>query len=253
MQGYKRQGYKRQRYKSFLLLTLTLILTLTNTSLLAQSKNKTKSQTPAPAPAQAPAPVPLSDGKLSATDIKNLQEQLKLGEYLTVDFAQTVYKSLRKKTTTSSGSASFIKPDKFRWQLVNPKKEDWLYDGKNLIHFDSERKEALRYQGGASKGKELRSLVDMVLSFDTLMSRYKLIQAVRKNKTIELDFTPLQAEEMTSTHLVVNTEKNFIQEVKLVFKTDNTTTFSFSNPRKDKLDTNKLFALPSNVKIIEGL
>jgi outer membrane lipoprotein-sorting protein len=57
--------------------------------------------------------------------LREIQSKLSANRYLTVDFEQTVYKSLRDRKRSSAGKAFFIKPDRFRWQLAKPTEKEY--------------------------------------------------------------------------------------------------------------------------------
>ena len=91
---------------------------------------------------------------------------------MSVDFTQTQTKKLRGKSRTSLGKAYFKNPNLFRWQLLTPQKDEWIYDGKNLYNFIPDQNQAYKYEAKGSKGRELRQIIELVTHYSTLSESY---------------------------------------------------------------------------------
>ncbi|MBP6219120.1 MAG: outer membrane lipoprotein carrier protein LolA [Oligoflexales bacterium] len=208
-----------------------------------------------PSPKEAPAqstPTPgeapnKNDPNLKVEEIRQIQGKMKSYESLSVEFSQSVFKNLRKKTVTSRGEAFFKRPDRFHWRLLSPKPEEWLYDGKDLVNYFPTKKEAVRYSANAAKGRNLRELVDMVLDFNKLLDHHKLVSAVKEPGRILVELAPVDSSEMTKIELVIDEAKNFVSSIKMHFRGGNVTTLSFSSPKFDKF-SEAGFKVPEGIK-----
>lgn len=187
-------------------------------------------------------------GDLSEKEVRAIQEKIKSFEHLKVVFTQKTYRSLRNKTSLSTGHAFFSKPDNFRWILETPSKSQWLYDGKTLSYFLPEKKQATTYPSQVSKGKELRNIVDMVLNFDTLLKRFKIVKAAQTDYLIDITLTPISSSDIKSAELKLDTKKGFMESIKLNLGSSNHTTIEFSNPEKSKIPKSN-YQVPKGTKI----
>lgn len=189
--------------------------------------------------------------RLSIEELRAIQSKMNTAQSLSVKFKQAAYKNLRGKTSHSSGYAHFLKPNMFRWVLETPKSEQWIYNGKDLYNFFPSRKEAILYGGVASKAKEIGELVDMILNFDSLQKKYEFNSITQKNNEIFISLTPKTQSDMTKAELVFDRAANYIKEIKLYFRGQNHTLFTFSDPDTKLLQTT-LFQLPNEVKVSQG-
>ncbi len=189
---------------------------------------------------------------LNVADVEQLQKNLKTGNDLTVDFTQTIYRSLRKKTTSRQGKGYFNKPNKFRWSLLKPSQEDWIYNGNFLAHYLPDKKSIFKYQASAAKGKDLQHLIDMVLNFSTLLNHYQLLEAKQLEGKVRMQLKPKADGEIDSSEIVIDMTKNYVSEVKLNFRGGNHTLFTFTNPNNNEIKE-ALFELPKDIKIEEVL
>jgi len=192
----------------------------------------------------------LSQAKeLTVDELKGIQSKLKLQEYLTVDFEQDVYGSLRGRHRVSGGIAHFRKPQSFRWILIKPKRMEWIFDGKNLINYNPVKKIAKKYGVGNKQGVELRRIVDMVMNLDTLLARYNVKKIEKMDELVLVKIVPKKKGEIRYANLTIDLKKNYISGVKLFFRGQDHTTFTFSNPRPSNLG-HGIFKTPPGVKVI---
>jgi outer membrane lipoprotein-sorting protein len=213
-----------------------------------KAHSETKEQ-PVPTPATA---AQSAEKTLNLSDIEQLQKKLQTGNDLAVDFTQTIFRSLRKKTSKREGKGYFNKPNKFRWSLLKPSHEEWIYNGDFLAHYLVQKKSVYKYQSSAAKGKDLQHLIDMVLNFSTLFKHYELIEAKQSEGKVHMKLKPKSDGEIDSTEIVLDTLKNYVSEMKLNFRGGNYTLFTFTNPNNSELKK-ELFELPKDVKVEEVL
>ena len=243
----------------FLILMAVMILSLQNPamagSLAAGEKGlepvKTLKDQPKASPRLEDASNPEA---FTEEDLKKLQTQLKDFGALKVNFSQTAYKSLRKKTIVTTGRAFFAKPNLFRWSLqFEAGEEEWIFDGQQLLHYEAALKRATSYKASASRGRELGQIVDMVLNPDHLLSEYRLASGQREGDLIKLVLIPRNPGDIVQTQLTLDCAKNYITQVFLSLRGENTTTFDFTNPQKSKAASSKDLLLPTGVKITAAM
>lgn len=187
---------------------------------------------------------------LTLAEIEVLQKKLHSNKSLSVDFTQTIYRSLRKKSSVRTGKGYFYKPNSFRWSLIKPTSEDWIYNGKFLANYLPAKKTVFKYQSSAAKGKDLQHLIDMVLNFSSLFTQYQLVDAQQTGDDVRMNLKPKVDGEIETTAIILDLGKNYVREIKLNFRGGNYTLFTFINPSTKPLDE-QLFALPKGVKIEE--
>ncbi len=190
--------------------------------------------------------------ELTTENLKELQAKLKSNQFLTVDFEQDVYRSLRNRHTISSGVAYFKKPDRFRWILTKPKHIEWIFDGKDLINMEPKYPGAKKYGLGNIQAQEIRRIVDLVMSFDSLLAQYQLKSAQDMGETVLVEIAPKTDSDIVSANLTVNRSQNFISGIKLNFRGSGYTTFKFSNPRTATIEAAN-FSPPQGTKISEEI
>lgn len=189
--------------------------------------------------------------KVSVQELRKIQKDLQSYKYLALNFQQSVYKKLRNKVIKNNGEVYFKKPSSFHWKFTKVDQEEWIYDGQTLMHFFPKKNEAYRYKAQATKGKNLREIVDIILNFDRLLERYTVFSSERKNNNVYLKLVPKERGEISQVELSLNTKANYMNEVILSFEGGNKSTFSFSNPRNKEVKSS--FLLPPKIKILEPL
>jgi len=185
---------------------------------------------------------------LGRTEIEKLQQSFKIQSEMSVDFTQTQVKKLRGKTSTSLGRAYFKQPDSFRWQLISPKQDEWLYDGKNLYNFIPDRLQATRYDANGSKGRELRQIVDLVTNISSLTKSYEFTEVKEVDSLLELTLTPKTKGELAGVTLSLQKESLEPKSLILRFQNDNPTKLEFSHLSKGGL-SESTFSLPKGVSV----
>ena len=186
---------------------------------------------------------------LSDKEMRGIQEKLKSFQYLSVDFTQSTFRSLRKRTTVTTGKAHFSKPDKFRWMLIKPKADQWIFDGKTLSQYIPDRKEAVSYGSGANKGKEFRQIVDLVLNFNNLLERFTIKSSKKIDHFAEIVLEPKKkGGDIAEAVLKLDLKENYIKTLQMHFGHGNHTTLTFNDPRRNPLKDD-VFELPKGTKV----
>lgn len=164
---------------------------------------------------------------LTAQDIRALQMKFKSFNHLEVKFFQNTYRSLRKKNTPSEGEAFFTKPNKFVWVIKKPRESQWKFDGKELNYFEEKTKKIVSYPADATKGRELRQIVDMVMNFDTLLKNFDLKSAKKVNDVVNISLTPKLKSEIKKAVVEIETKSNFMRSLLLEFDHGNYSKIDF--------------------------
>lgn len=185
---------------------------------------------------------------LSRAEIEKLQQSFKIQSEMSIDFTQTQVKKLRGKTSTSLGRAYFKQPDSFRWQLISPKQDEWLYDGKSLYNFIPDRLQATRYDANGSKGRELRQIVDLVTNISSLTKSYNFTEVKEIDFLLELTLTPKTKGELAGVTLSILKDSLEPKSLILRFQNDNPTKLEFSHLSKGGL-SDSTFSLPKGVSV----
>ena len=107
-------------------------------------------------------------------NLDNIYNSIEQFDAMEVNFNQKTFRKLRKRTSKSSGSAYFIKPNKFIWKYHMPIKDTWIFDGSRFLSWTQGEKFALEYAQGSSKGKELRQVMNMILNFKKVQKDYQV-------------------------------------------------------------------------------
>lgn len=194
----------------------------------------------------------VSPRKLNEKQLRALQSKIKLQHGLKVEFDQRVFLQLRKRTRKQQGFAHFARPDKFYWVFEKPRRQEYIYDGTTLVHFSPADKIAQRY-ASASRLSWLKEIVDVVLNFDALLEKYKILGAERLGDKVTVELAPkVQNNEIKKINLEISQKKKYIQFVKFYFKRGDSLAFAFKNPIFGRQPANTfLFKLPPGVKITE--
>lgn len=194
-----------------------------------------------------------AEESLSTEELRELQNQLKQRQSLTVKFTQTRTSSLRpKKPSVSSGQAVFAKPAKFRWEFEKPAADVLLFDGRALISFKPGEKTATRFSSKAERAREIKEVIDFVLDFDALLERYSIKQATRSKSEIKLSLSPKSTGAITDLMIDIDAKSYFVTTIKITFQNRNTSEFKFMEPRTDAVSKDS-FSVPPGVKIIDGV
>ena len=192
--------------------------------------------------------VSFAERLLGRAEIEKLQQSFKIQSEMSIDFTQTQVKKLRGKTSTSLGRAYFKQPDSFRWQLISPKQDEWLYDGKNLYNFIPDRLQATRYDANGTKGRELRQIVDLVTNISSLTKSYDFTEVKEVSTLLELTLTPKTKGELAGVTLSILKDSLEPKSLILRFQNDNPTKLEFSGMSKGGL-SDSTFSLPKGVTV----
>lgn len=190
---------------------------------------------------------------LSTDELRELQGKLNQRQSLSVRFTQVRTSSLRpKKPSTSSGRALFSKPAKFRWEFEKPNADILLFDGRSLISFKPGEKTATRFNSQAERAKEIKEVIDFVLDFDALLSRYSIKQAQRERDEINLTLQPKTVGAISELKINIDGKSFFVSAIKMTFQNRNVSEFRFLEPTTATLPADA-FSLPTGIQVVDGV
>ena len=190
---------------------------------------------------------------LSTEELRELQSKLNRRQNLAVRFTQIRTSSLRpKKPATSSGRAIFAKPSKFRWEFEKPNADVLLFDGRSLISFKPGEKTATRFNSQAERSREIKEVVDFVLDYDALLSRYAIKQAQRVGQDISLTLQPKSAGAISELNINIDGKSFFVSAVKMTFQNRNISEFRFLQPTTGPVSPDA-FTVPAGVQVVDGV
>ena len=181
---------------------------------------------------------------------------------MTLEFEEKLYRHARNVTLLKKGTAYFIKPDQFRWEVSPAKqesaKEIWIFDGKDLFQHSTKEKYATRYSSKLGKNKELKELVDIITNFGALLSSYSFDGAKKEDELIHVKLTPKQKSEIDFLEITIKTreaekKKPFMQGLTLYFKDKNSTKFDFKPMKEEQVADKSKLTLPKEIKITDAL
>lgn len=226
---------------------LCLFLLLSSVSSSAWSQSKKKEEV-------APAKKKESSSATKSADVATKHENLFSNlEFLKVDFKQTVHTSLRDKTRTREGQASFAKPGNFFWQFKDKKAvEEYYFDGKTLSHYRSNEKAVTHYGTKSGLQKELQAIVDLVLDAEKLLSQYDAVDVKTAKGVTSMKLIPKVKDQtdIVSISVQVSEKSKYVQDVKIEYKNGNYTAFTFQNPNTSPIPAKTFqFSDPGGVKV----
>ncbi len=190
---------------------------------------------------------------LSTEELRELQSKLNERQALTVKFTQTRVSSLRpKKPSASTGRAIFAKPAKFRWEFEKPAADVLLFDGRSLISYKPGDSTATKFSANADRAREIKEVIDFVLDFDALLSRYSIKEAVRTKDLITLSLKPKSSAAVKDLSIEIDAKSYFVSAIKMSFQNRNTTEFRFSEPSAAAIPPDA-FSLPKGLRVVDGV
>jgi chaperone LolA len=190
---------------------------------------------------------PLYAKALSVAELRQIQSTMKAYDSLTVDFVQSRYSDVRKKSSRREGRAQFAKPNLFRWMLETPKREYKIFDGKSFYDFDPETNTAKRYATSGEQSHELNQMIDLILNFDSLLKRYDVVTAEAVGDLIKIHLKPKAAGDVSGIELHFAQKEQFVSFLKMELRNKNALTHEFKNPSHAAIPETA-FALPKGVK-----
>ena len=190
---------------------------------------------------------------LSTDELRELQLKMKSAAQLSVDFTQSTTAGIRpdRPPAKSAGRAIFSKPTKFRWELIKPPALR-LFDGKALYEVNVANKTATRYRTTAQKSQDIQEVIDLVLDFDSLLERYKMLEAIKVGADVKMKLKPKVQGNISEVEVILEAASATIRGITLIYPNKNQSRFEFANPSRSPVSPSS-FEVPKGYKILEGV
>lgn len=167
-------------------------------------------------------------------------------DYFSVKFKQEIYSALREKISPSDGILFIKKPTSFRFEIISPRQEIYVSNGKNFWKYIPELKHAQHLQANSNELGFVQLLTNLanIKNFYNV-SQWKKPEAKQTNEDINTpyvksDTPPLQNDDDIHLRLipkgdkqqkviyaVIQVKTGFIQELRIVQSNGNRTRLLF--------------------------
>jgi outer membrane lipoprotein-sorting protein len=173
--------------------------------------------------------------------LKDVEANYKKPQHLTATFDQTVTNAITGKPAPSNGTFRVEKPDKLRFDYLQPKRADpkpkttMIFDGKTLWVIDYPNLKVIQR---SSEGDKLPSLVTFFLGAGTLSRDFT--PAIAGSA---LELTPKQPSAAYAKIVLELDAKHMVTQTTIVDSSGNTQTMKFTSVTLDKPAPKGTFAL----------
>lgn len=182
--------------------------------------------------------------------LKDVEANYKKPQHLMATFDQTVTNAITGKPAPSNGTFRVEKPDKLRFDYLQPKKADpkpkttMIFDGKQLWVIDYPNLKVIQR---SAEGDKLPSLVTFFLGAGTL-SRDFTVKLTSDAAFVPagaeaLELTPKTASAAYAKIVLVLDAKHMVTQTTIVDSSGNTQTMKFTSVTLDKPAPKGTFAL----------
>jgi outer membrane lipoprotein-sorting protein len=155
--------------------------------------------------------------------LKKIQAVMAKRESAQIRFSQEAYKSIRKRTQTSTGYAYFAAPDKFRWIVEKPVSEEIVFDGQTFMQYRPIEKMATKYGGSTNQNKEIEQLIGVVLSTGQLTQTYNVLDVTEQGDETVVKLSPLNGGDLIGVIVKAKKSTGTLTEVFMEYSNGNTT------------------------------
>jgi outer membrane lipoprotein-sorting protein len=196
-------------------------------------------------------PIPAGLYSLSVEELKSEQAKFQRRDQIHLAFKQGIYSTLRKKMRYSDGEAYLAKPALVRWNKFKPR-EEYIYDGKDLYIHHVDQMSAMKFSSKGSQAKEFESIIEIVLSFDSLLKSYDIVQVGldRNLQEIFLRASPKKPSDLLEVLVKYSKTNGAISNLCLEYKEGKLQTYDFSFKESNKFSHQVFrFEAPKGVKL----
>jgi len=155
--------------------------------------------------------------------LKKIQAVMAKRESAQIRFSQEAYKSIRKRTQTSTGYAYFAAPDKFRWIVEKPVSEELVFDGQTFMQYRPIEKMATKYGSSTNQNKEIEQLIGVVLSTGQLTQTYNVLDVTEQGDETVVKLSPLNGGDLIGVIVKAKKSTGTLTEVFMEYSNGNTT------------------------------
>ncbi len=163
----------------------------------------------------------VSADPISKKELGELQAKLKKTDYLHVQFEQTIFKALRGRTVEQKGEAYFARPNRFRWVLEHPIKEELVYDGKIFSQYRPSDSTLIQHEAKSQRFRQIDQLMDLVLNLDSLTERFDAVDPVKFRQDLSLGLLPKKDSELGASvrrvDVTISLARNYLKSLKITY------------------------------------
>jgi len=163
-----------------------------------------------PAPATATQPAPKLEPRLEKL-LADLEAKGKGVKSVRTDLKRTLHLRIWRRTNISTGTLMFLRPDLFRIDLVRPRKESYICDGKSFYEVKQRTKQILEYP--IPKEKQGKALDRPPINFliggpaEDAKRQYAIRWVSDDEKTITIELTPREGTQCDFTKALLTFDR----------------------------------------------
>jgi outer membrane lipoprotein-sorting protein len=181
--------------------------------------------------------------------LKKIQAVMAKRESAQIRFSQEAYKSIRKRTQTSSGYAYFAAPDKFRWIVEKPISEELIFDGQTFMQYRPEEKVATKYGGSTNQNREIEQLIGVILSTGQLTQTYNILEVKEQGDETTVKLSPQSGGDLVGVTVKAKKSTGTLTEVFMEYSNGNSTKVTISDFKTEIPIGVFSLELPKEVKV----
>jgi len=174
---------------------------------------------------------PLQEEPTELTIISNLERKLQSIDTLEADFVHIYLPAYQSKGIEEKGHLYLQRPDRMRWDYLDPERKSFLLKGNVLLSYFYEDKQLLRQPLEEEVIRE--SVLGLLAGKTRLLDLYtaEIITREKKAQRVTLKLVPLEKQEISSLNLEVDTSRWLIVRMAFFEATGVRQEFLFSRYR----------------------
>lgn len=184
------------------------------------------------------------------SDFITAQHNAQKNSMLSVNFKQEFYSALRDKTTISTGKL-FLKNDLFRWEILDPRKQLYVNDGKFIWKFEQDFNHVEKFD--LSTGEML--FLKVLNHLDEIQKYYHVSEGTKsdpKTGLLNVLLKPMeQNPDQRSIDLFVQIKTGYITELNMTASNGNKTKFIFDDFSKNNLKEELFVFVPPKDVVVQ--
>lgn len=200
--------------------------------------------TPLPSPAQAPSKLPAIQSSMD-----NLSNFLRFAQTGTSPFTQVVTTKKNPKGKTSSGTFSFSRPDRFRFEYEKPFAQSIIADGTTLWIYDRDLKQIIQRPQNQALGNTPAAIVATVENLADLEQDYTVADQGQSGGTNWVMVTP-KDKESSILNVRIGFKNKLLSSLEIADRFGQKSTLTFTDMVTNGPPQNFVFTPPAGVAII---
>ena len=188
---------------------------------------------------------------LAAKGLRDAGEQLRVKKGLRVDFEQRVL-TIRKKIRMTKGEGFFHPDGRFRWIIKHRGQmvRTYVYDRKTITEYLPAEKTANVWSITSAKTDAITRIVALIKAPHQLQRDYVVQEQPQGKHTLQLSLVPRKSSDISSIAVAIDLKANFIHKVKINYRNQRYSEFTFRNPQRKSLAAKHFnFAPPAGTKV----